>query len=46
MRLSKTFIDFHRLYKKISKNKFKFLEISDMRANGELILKWNIVTMK
>lgn len=38
--------DFHKLYKKISKNKFKFLEISDMRANGELVLKWKIVTMK
>jgi hypothetical protein len=40
------FKDFHKLYKKISKNKFKFLEISDMRANGELVMEWKIVTMK
>lgn len=40
------FKDFHKLYKKISKNKFKFLEISDMRANGELVMEWKTVTMK
>ena len=40
------FKDFHKLFRKISKNKFKFLEISDMRANGELVMEWKIVTMK
>lgn len=40
------FKDFHKLYKKISKNKFKFLEISDMRGNGELVMEWKTVTMK
>jgi hypothetical protein len=40
------FKDFHKLHKKISKNKFKFLEISDMRANGELVMEWKIVKMK
>jgi hypothetical protein len=40
------FKDFHKLYKKISKNKFKFLEISDMRANGEAVMQWKTVTMK
>lgn len=42
----KAFKDFHKLYKKISKNKFKFLEISDMRANGEVVMEWKTVTMK
>ena len=40
------FKDFHKLYKKISKNKFKFLEISDMRANGKAVMEWKTVTMK
>ena len=40
------FKDFHKLYKKISKGKFKFLEISDMRANGEAIMEWKTVIMK
>lgn len=40
------FKDFHKMYKKISKNKFKFLEISDMRANGELVMEWKTVTME
>lgn len=40
------FKDFDKLYKKISKGKFKFLEISDMRANGEVVMEWKTVTMK
>lgn len=40
------FKDFHKLHKKIAKNKFKFLEISDLRGNGELVMSWKIVTMK
>lgn len=40
------FKDFHKLYKKISKNKFKFLEISDTGANGELVMEWKTVTMQ
>ena len=38
--------DFHKLHKKISKNKFRFLEISDMRANGEAVMEWKTVTME
>lgn len=40
------FKDFDKLYKKISKNKFEFLEISDMRGNGEMVKKWHTVTME
>jgi hypothetical protein len=40
------FKDFKKMYKKIGKNKFKFLEISDMRGNGVPIQEWKIVTMK
>lgn len=40
------FKDFHKLYKKISKNKFKFLEISDMRGDGNVVMEWKTVTMK
>ncbi|MET0943891.1 MAG: hypothetical protein ABWY22_00640 [Flavobacterium sp.] len=40
------FKDFHKLYKKISKNKFKFLEISDMRVDGNAVMEWKTVTMK
>ena len=40
------FKDFNKLYKKISKNKFKFLEISDMRANGEMVKEWQTVTIE
>lgn len=40
------FKDFHKLYKKIAKGKFKFLEISDMRANREVVMEWKTVTMK
>lgn len=40
------FKDFHKLYKKIGKNKFMFLEVSDMKADGELITEWKTVTMK
>ena len=40
------FKDFHRLYKKIAKGKFKFLEISDMKANGKPIMEWKTITMK
>ncbi|WP_269225034.1 hypothetical protein [Flavobacterium eburneipallidum] len=40
------FKDFNKMYKKISKNKFKFLEISDRRANGEIVIEWKSVTMK
>jgi hypothetical protein len=39
------FKDFDKLYKKISKNKFKFLEISDMLANGKMVKEWRTVTM-
>ena len=42
----KMFVDFKRLVKKISKNKFKFLEISDINAKGELVKNWRVVTMK
>lgn len=42
----KAFKDFHKLYRKVSKNKFQFLEISDKRANGELVQEWKSVTMK
>ena len=40
------FKDFDKLHKKISKNKFKFLEISDRQANGELVMEWKTVTIK
>ncbi len=40
------FKDFDKLYKKIAKNKFKFLEISDRRADGELVMEWKTITMK
>ena len=38
--------DFNKLYQKIAKNKFRFLEISDMRANGEVVMEWKTVTME
>jgi len=38
--------DFHKLHKKIAKNKFKFLEISDKLANGKIVMEWKTVTMK
>lgn len=40
------FKDFHKLYKKIAKNKFNFLEISDMQANGKVVMEWKTITMK
>jgi hypothetical protein len=40
------FKDFHKLYKKINKGKFKFLEISDVKANGKPIMEWKTITMK
>lgn len=40
------FKDFDKLFKKISKNKFEFLEISDELANGNLVTEWKTVTMK
>ncbi|WP_281228652.1 hypothetical protein [Flavobacterium aquiphilum] len=40
------FKDFHKLYKKTAKNKFKFLEIADMLGNGEIVMQWKTVTMK
>jgi hypothetical protein len=40
------FKDFHKMHKKIAKNKFKFLEISDMLGDGELVMEWKTVTMK
>jgi hypothetical protein len=40
------FKDFHKLYKKISKNTFTFLEISDKMADGTLVMEWKTVTMK
>lgn len=40
------FKDFDKLYKKVAKNEFKFLEISDFRANGEVAMKWKTVKMK
>ena len=40
------FKDFYKLYKKISKNKFKFLEISDMLADGKAVMEWKTITMK
>lgn len=42
----KIFDDFHKLYKKISKGKFKFLEISDVNAKGELQKEWKTIIMK
>jgi len=42
----KPFEDFEKLFKKISKNKFKFLEISDINVKGELVKEWITVTMK
>lgn len=40
------FKDFHKLYKKTGKGKFKFLEISDIQANGQAVMKWKTITMK
>lgn len=40
------FKDFNKLYKKISKNKFQFLEISDVLANGEIVSEWKTIEMK
>lgn len=42
----KAFDDFNKLYKKISKGKFKFLEIYDINAKGELLKEWKTITMK
>jgi hypothetical protein len=39
------FKDFDKLCKKISKNKFQFLEISDTDANGQLISEWKTIKM-
>ncbi|HAO05715.1 MAG TPA: hypothetical protein DCQ50_01765 [Chryseobacterium sp.] len=41
----KAFEDFHKLYKKISKNKFQFLEISDKKGDGSLVMKWHTIKM-
>jgi hypothetical protein len=38
--------DFHKLYKKISKGKFKFLEIHDIDENGKLVKEWKTIIMK
>lgn len=40
------FKNFDKLFKKTDKNKFKFLEISDELANGELVMEWKTITMK
>jgi hypothetical protein len=42
----KIFEDFPKLYKKISKGKFKFLEISDIDSNGKLLKEWKTIIMK
>ncbi len=42
----KAFDDFNKLHKKISKGKFKFLEIYDINGKGELLKEWKTVTMK
>lgn len=39
------FKDFDKLYKKITKNKFKFLEISDCRVNGKVTMEWKTIKM-
>lgn len=39
------FKDFHKLYKKVSKNKFQFLEISDVLGNGEIVKEWKTIEM-
>lgn len=39
------FKDFDKLYRKISKNKFKFLEISDMKGNGDMVKEWQTIIM-
>lgn len=41
----RAFEDFHKLYKKISKNKFQFLEISDRKGDGSLVMKWHTIQM-
>ncbi|WP_298121122.1 hypothetical protein [Flavobacterium sp.] len=38
--------NFNKLYKKISKGKFKFLEISDINAKGELQKEWKTIVIK
>lgn len=38
--------DFHKLYKKIAKNKFKFLEIYDTFKDGKVDKEWKTITMK
>lgn len=40
------FEDFHKLHKKISKGKFKFLEIYDINSKGEILKEWKTITMK
>jgi hypothetical protein len=40
------FKDFPKLYKKIGKSKFRFLEISDQLANGDAVMEWKTVTME
>lgn len=40
------FKDFHKLYKKVGKGKFKFMEISDELENGDLVMEWKTITMK
>ncbi|CAM3815681.1 hypothetical protein FLGE108171_15730 [Flavobacterium gelidilacus] len=42
----KAFDDFDKLYKKVSKGKFKFLEIYDINGKGELLKEWKTITME
>lgn len=39
------FKDFPKLYKKIKKNKFQFLEISDVLGKGEIVKEWKTIEM-
>lgn len=40
------FKDFNKLFKKIKKNEFQFLEISDVLGNGKVVKEWKNVEMK
>lgn len=40
------FKDFDKLFKKVSKGIFQFLEISDVRADGQLITEWKTIKLE
>ena len=39
------FKDFHKLFKKLRKNEFQFLAISDVMGNGKVVKEWKTIKM-